>query len=106
MMANVITIPSKLLFGIVVLVSTTMLGCSREDHSAQIRKTFALRGEIVVIAQSLQRIAVRYDRIEGWTDATVLEFPIRDAAILSDLAVGDLISAAIVKMVASTGSKT
>ena len=89
--------PIKVFAGVAVLVSTAMLACSREGEPAQTRRTFALQGQIVVIAQSLQRIAVRYDRIEGWTDATVLEFPIHNSGILSDLAVGDWISATIVQ---------
>lgn len=65
----------------------------REEPAAI--KRFSLRGEVMLLIPSMDRVVIRHDAITGWSAAANMEYPVKDRKALEMLTVGDHIRGAV-----------
>ena len=73
------------------------VGCSEskpDDKSAPV-KQFPLRGEVIQLIPTMERIVVSHDAIEGWSAASNMGYPVRDLKEIEKLSVGNQIRAVV-----------
>ena len=66
-------------------------GCSEskpDDKSAPV-KQFPLRGEVIQIIPTMERIVVSHDAIKGWSAASNMGYPVRDVKEIEKLSIGN-----------------
>ena len=71
----------------------TVPGCGKPAPNS---RQYPLTGEIVAIKSDRTEITVKHDEVKGFMEAMTMPFPIKEAAQLEGLAVGDLIAATLV----------
>lgn len=67
-------------------------GCDRQPEA----RTFELKGQILTVRPETSEVLVKHDDIPGFMPAMTMPYTVRDAALLTDRAAGDLITATLV----------
>ena len=85
---------SKLAWSLILLCTAVSLSCSK--HTGQSQKRYPFTGRIVLIDKANQSAIIDGDAIPGFMDAMAMDYKIKLAADVNQLAAGDLISAEVV----------
>jgi len=85
---------AKLTLPLILLCTAFSLSCSK--HAAPSLKRYPFTGRIVLIDKANQSAIIDGDAIPGFMDAMAMDYKIKFAADVSQLAAGDLISAEVV----------
>lgn len=80
----------RLAIGTLVVV-VGCAGCSREPEAP----TYTLKGQILVVKPETNELLVKHEDIPGFMPAMTMPYVVKDAALLTDRAAGDLITATL-----------
>lgn len=73
------------------------VGCTERKQTEEpgTMRRFPLRGEVLLLIPSMDRVVIRHGAIEGWSTGGNMEYPVKDRKALDMLSVGDQIRAVV-----------